>query len=251
MTAAAAAVEKALEMRSQGTTQAPKPSAGGKPDESDVVAGIGVEYIMTHATSNLDSRRMENGQESPYGPNTDFGAVDISAVPGTAVYAPEDGKITKVGSAQGGDSITFEGDSGQIYWLGHITDTKAAGSVVKAGTQIAAVFDMPGAHLHFAGLGWYAGTNPAGYSDSGGDHIIVPSAPIMGSGTKGGSPNVGGGSGKGGGKGVTGVQSISPGAIRDIAAQTFFTLQTGGFDQTAAQMLQGERALSNDISLME
>jgi len=235
-------VAEAVKKRSNTGTP---PPTNNKPDETDVQAGIGVTYVMTHATSNLDSRRG--------GTSGDVGAVDLMGNPGQAVYAPEDGTVGRSGSADPGGSLYFHGKSGQEYWLGHVTNQIAEGTSVKAGTQIAALYDQGGnTHLHFAGFGWYAGTNPAGYTDSGGDHITVPSPPIMGSGTPGGAPNVGG---TGGGQGTGGVagtaQIISPGAIRDIAFQTFFTLQTGGLEQEAANLLTGERALSNDISLME
>ena len=66
---------------------------------------------MTHATSNLDSRRMENGGQG----RGDYGAVDLFADPGTVVYAPEDGTAGRSGSAQGGSSLYFFGVSGQEY----------------------------------------------------------------------------------------------------------------------------------------
>lgn len=79
-----------------------------------------------------------------------------------------------------------------------------------------------------------------------GSTVTVYAPAIIGSGTAGGDPNVGGGGIIG-----TAAKTLSPGAVRDIAAQTFFSLQLGGFDQITANLLRGERALSNDISLME
>lgn len=77
--------------------------------------------------------------------------------------------------------------------------------------------------------------------------MTVPYPPISGSGAPGGAPDVGGGTG-----GLAGTGGISPGAVADIARQTFFTYQTGGtFDLMASNLLKGERALANDISLME
>jgi hypothetical protein len=47
-------------------------------------------------------------------------AADIMAAPGTPVGAPESGTVVRLGSAQGGQSMYFKGDSGKTYWLGHI-----------------------------------------------------------------------------------------------------------------------------------
>ena len=61
----------------------------------------------------------------------------------------------------------------------------------------------------------------------------------------------GGVAGTGSSASGSGAKTLTPGAVADIARQTFFTLQTGAFDQLASNLLRGERAISNDISLME
>lgn len=78
-------------------------------------------------------------------------AEDIMASPGTGVGAPESGTIKYFhpNGAQGGGSMMLVGDSGAVYWLGHVADGLGAGSRVEAGQRIAAVSsDHARPHLH-------------------------------------------------------------------------------------------------------
>jgi murein DD-endopeptidase MepM/ murein hydrolase activator NlpD len=79
-------------------------------------------------------------------------AVDIMASPGTPVGAPVDGVVTRLGSAQGGDSMYFTGDDGITRWLGHIDSRYSLkpGTRVKAGQIISRISaDHPRPHLHY------------------------------------------------------------------------------------------------------
>jgi hypothetical protein len=92
----------------------------------------------THVTDNLD---WNNGRKT---------ASDIMAAAGTPVGAPEAGKIIRHGSAQGGRSIYFQGNSGRMYWLGHIDNRLPVGTKVRRGQRIALVSaDHETPHLHF------------------------------------------------------------------------------------------------------
>lgn len=89
----------------------------------------------THVTDNLG-----------WGTKT---AEDIMAAPGTTVDAPEAGKVLRWGSAQGGQSMYFQGQSGREYWLGHIDKMVSPGTQVGAGQPLAVVSsDHPRPHLH-------------------------------------------------------------------------------------------------------
>lgn len=91
----------------------------------------------THVTDGLDWN---------HGAKT---AGDIMAAAGTAVGAPENGKVTRWGSAQGGGSLYFQGESGTMYWLGHIDDRVPVGTTVKKNDVIARVSsDHAHPHLH-------------------------------------------------------------------------------------------------------
>ncbi len=92
----------------------------------------------THVTDNLD---WNNGRKT---------ARDIMAAPGTVVGAPEAGTVVRHGSAQGGQSLYFQGVSGRMYWLGHIDNILPEGARVTAGKPIARISaDHPRPHLHF------------------------------------------------------------------------------------------------------
>lgn len=75
---------------------------------------------------------------------------DIMGDPGTPVRAPEPGRIIKHGSAQeGGQSITFVGDSGRVYWLGHIDNLAPVGARVGRDQVMARISgEHPRPHLH-------------------------------------------------------------------------------------------------------
>jgi len=93
----------------------------------------------THVTSGLD---LNKGTKS---------AIDIMAAPGTAVAAPANGVVVRLGSAQGGDSMYFRDDQGHMWWLGHVDSRYSLkpGTRVRAGqtlTRISA--DHPRPHLH-------------------------------------------------------------------------------------------------------
>lgn len=89
----------------------------------------------THVTSNLG-----------WGTKT---AVDRMGAPGTPVGAPSDGVITRHGSAQGGQSLYFEGDDGYTYWLGHIDGMLPVGTRVRKDSPIAVISpDHAAPHVH-------------------------------------------------------------------------------------------------------
>jgi murein DD-endopeptidase MepM/ murein hydrolase activator NlpD len=107
-------------------------------------------WAGSHVTDNLDWNR---------GAKT---AVDIMAAPGTAVLAPESGRILRHGSAQGGQSLYFLSDKGKLYWMGHIDEMAPAGSRVKKGQRIASISsDHAAPHLH---LDKYEGNDPGRYA---------------------------------------------------------------------------------------
>ncbi len=98
-------------------------------------------YDGTHAGNRTDG--LGWGEDRPE---------DIMGRPGTSIGAPEDGVITRHGSAQGGESVYFKADSGQEYWLGHIASDFPVGKRVKRGQVIASIADqnVSAPHLHIA-----------------------------------------------------------------------------------------------------
>lgn len=93
----------------------------------------------THVTSGLD---MNHGSKT---------AVDIMAKPGTAVAAPANGVVVRLGSAQGGDSMYFRDDEGHMWWLGHIDSRYSLkpGTRVRRGQILSRISaDHPAPHLH-------------------------------------------------------------------------------------------------------
>jgi murein DD-endopeptidase MepM/ murein hydrolase activator NlpD len=92
----------------------------------------------THVTDNLD---WNHGDKT---------ARDIMAKPGTPVGAPESGQVVRWGGAQGGEAMYFKGDSGRMYWLGHIDDRLPVGTHVEMGQPMAVISKHHKApHLHF------------------------------------------------------------------------------------------------------
>jgi murein DD-endopeptidase MepM/ murein hydrolase activator NlpD len=123
---------------------APKLSANGK------TLRLGTSWSGTHVTSNLDWNR---GKKT---------AVDIMAAPGTAVTAPEPGQVVRHGSAQGGQALYFMGDSGRLYWMGHVENMAPPGTRVKAGGRLALISaDHANPHLH---LDKYEGDSPGRFA---------------------------------------------------------------------------------------
>lgn len=82
-------------------------------------------------------------------------ATDIMANPGTIVGAPEPGRVVRHGSAQGGQALYYQGQSGRSYWLGHVDDMVPVGTVVrKRGGRIAVISpDHPAPHAHWDRIG--------------------------------------------------------------------------------------------------
>jgi hypothetical protein len=108
-------------------------------DPEPVAPGKGflvpLEWGGTHVTDNLG-----------WGTKT---AKDFILPAGTRLKAPEGGKIIKHGSAQGGESLYFKGDSGKLYWFGHVSNRVPVGRRLKKGQRFADVspdHDTP--HLH-------------------------------------------------------------------------------------------------------
>lgn len=127
-----------------GHDHASIPRANGK------TLNPGTSWRGSHVTDNLDWNR---------GAKT---AIDIMAKPGTAVLAPESGRVIKHGSAQGGQSMYFLSDSGHLYWLGHIDGMAAVGSKVKRGQRLALISaDHAAPHLH---IDRYYGSDPGRYT---------------------------------------------------------------------------------------
>lgn len=89
----------------------------------------------THVTDNLG-----------WGTKT---AHDFILPAGTQLRVPESGKIKAHGSAQGGLSLTFVGDSGKEYWFGHLDRLMPVGRRLKKGQRFAVVSaDHETPHLH-------------------------------------------------------------------------------------------------------
>lgn len=110
----------------------------------------GTRWKGTHVTDGLD---WNNGQRT---------AQDIMAKPGTAVLAPEAGRVIRHGSAQGGQALYFLGNSGQLYWLGHIDGMVPVGTKVKPGGKLAVISaDHAAPHLH---IDRYLGEDPGRYA---------------------------------------------------------------------------------------
>lgn len=93
----------------------------------------------THITDGLD---LNAGRKT---------AVDIMAAPGTAVPAPADGVVLRLGSAQGGDSVYFKDTRGYVWWLGHVDSNYSLpqGTRVRRGEVLTRVSSHHAApHLH-------------------------------------------------------------------------------------------------------
>jgi murein DD-endopeptidase MepM/ murein hydrolase activator NlpD len=93
----------------------------------------------THVTDGLD---LNQGRKT---------AVDIMARAGTAVAAPANGVVLRLGSAQGGESMYFKDDHGYVWWLGHIDGRYSlpAGTRVRAGQTLSRISSHHAApHLH-------------------------------------------------------------------------------------------------------
>jgi len=118
-----------------GTPYQPAPAAHNDYQGKTLVPSVGTG---THVTDGLD---WNHGDKT---------ARDIMAKPGTPVGAPEGGTIVRWGSAQGGESMYFKGESGRMYWLGHIDDRLPVGTKVQAGQPMAVISKKhKHPHLHF------------------------------------------------------------------------------------------------------
>jgi murein DD-endopeptidase MepM/ murein hydrolase activator NlpD len=96
---------------------------------------VPTEWSGTHVTDNLG-----------WGTKT---AHDFILPAGTPLKAPESGKVIEHGSAQGGGSLWFKGDSGRVYWFGHVDNRVPKGRRLKKGQRYANVSaDHETPHLH-------------------------------------------------------------------------------------------------------
>ena len=76
-------------------------------------------------------------------------ANDTMGDPGTTVGAPEDGYVVRHGSAQGGEALYFQGNSGRLYWIGHIDQLAPVGTRIRKGKTLAVISaDHPRPHVH-------------------------------------------------------------------------------------------------------
>ncbi len=98
---------------------------------------VPLEWSGTHVTDGLG-----------WGTKT---AHDFILPAGTRLNAPESGKVVYFHptGAQGGGSMKFKGDSGKVYWFGHIANGMPAGRRLKKGQRFADVSaDHETPHLH-------------------------------------------------------------------------------------------------------
>jgi len=114
------------------TTQAPA-MPQQVPQGQQATLQPGMNWTGTHNTDNLWTTKT---------------AHDFMAPAGTTVGAPEAGVITRYGSAQGGEALYLRGDSGRIYWLGHIDHRLPIGTRVRAGQILAQVSPALGSNSH-------------------------------------------------------------------------------------------------------
>ena len=135
-----ALVQRQLMQQQGGTTSAAASTQGQAAAPTRFVKGElipGPTWKGTHITDGLD---WNHGQRT---------AEDIMAKAGTPVGSPEAGVITRWGSAQGGEAMYLKGQSGTLYWLGHIDNRLPVGTRVKRGEVIARISaDHPRPHLH-------------------------------------------------------------------------------------------------------
>lgn len=76
-------------------------------------------------------------------------AIDLMQKANTPVGAPSSGRIVQLGSAQGGESLHFQADNGDYYWIGHVHQSLKPGTHVKRGQVITYVSpDHPAPHVH-------------------------------------------------------------------------------------------------------
>lgn len=130
---------------------APTQAASGAAPPGQKIQYEGKKMILptswksTHPTSGLEDQGFTHAE-------------DIMGHPGTPVGAPEGGRIIRHGSAQGGQSIYFQADSGRIYWIGHIESNFPVGKRVERGQVIAAISaDHAAPHVH---LDWSTSYKP-------------------------------------------------------------------------------------------
>jgi murein DD-endopeptidase MepM/ murein hydrolase activator NlpD len=101
--------------------------------------------------------------------------IDIFAAAGTAVYAPEDGKVRFTTDPSGGLVFYLQGNSGTRYYGAHLSGYVGSDRVVRAGDQIGFVGNTgnartTAAHLHFQMEG--GASNPYSFL-----HALAPGAP--------------------------------------------------------------------------
>lgn len=103
--------------------------------------------------------------------DSEKGAADLFAAPGTPVRSITDGKVTGAGySALGGNWVSIVGDDGLTYYFAHLIAAPlvSAGQRVQAGQQLGGVGETgnaagTGAHLHIGiGHGINEGDGPQG-----------------------------------------------------------------------------------------
>lgn len=115
----------------------PHPMTQAAPTKGNAFS-VPLEWQGTHVTDGLG-----------WGTKT---ANDFMLPAGTPLNVPESGTVEYFHptGAQGGGSVRFRGDSGKIYWFGHIDKGVPAGTRLRKGQRFANVADqnVSAPHLH-------------------------------------------------------------------------------------------------------
>lgn len=143
--------------------------------------GLAWKAITKGKNTTINSKfgkRKGNGTVS-----SDHSGLDIDADVGTAIYAPEDGVVSRGSSKRGGVEAYLIGKSGTRYGFAHLSKVTASGKV-SAGTEIAKsgnTGSSTGPHIHLS-------VTPPGKKDKvNPENYIIPSSGAKaGSGTGGG-----------------------------------------------------------------
>jgi len=112
----------AVNLINQAFAMFSEPPAGDVPDLGPIFHGSKsvLDQDLTHATSGLDY----------------YPAFDDAFGEGNDVLAPEGMEITKASSSNPGDACYALGDSGLMYWFGHLTMAPNVGATFEKGELI-------------------------------------------------------------------------------------------------------------------
>lgn len=115
------------------------------PGLGPVVAG-GKSVLLESPTHNTDG--LFGNPRCP-DPSSHWPAFDFGWVAGKEVLAVEAMQVIQQSSAMGADAFYARGESGLLYWYGHIVKAPPTGHVLRQGARVSTIAAIPGAdHGH-------------------------------------------------------------------------------------------------------